>query len=174
LVRQKPSALPAASTERRRTRPTLSAAASDELGSGRHLIDARRRHRKADQFAENSGSWRDRRHWRKEAATWAGREHQAQAVHDQIVGPEADRLDHQISDLEGRHRQLENDRQERNHWLEQHPEAVVRLDALDRELHPLASLPDIEQAVGRVRTTAYERHLGLAPPAPDHGIDLGL
>jgi hypothetical protein len=142
--------------------------------AARHLLDARRRQREAEHRAANSGSWRDRRYWRKEAAMWTGRERDAQAVHDQIVGPEGDRLDHQISDLDRRRRQLEDASQERDNWLEQHPEAAVRLHALDRELHPLASLPEIEHALGRIRTTAHERHLGVAPPAPDHGIDLGL
>jgi hypothetical protein len=141
--------------------------------AARELIDARRRHHDAQHYADISTNWRDRRHWRKEAAGRAGEEAAATTAYQQTVGPEAQSLDHQVSDLEAHRDELHNSRRERTAWLAQHPEAARRLHTIDSELHPLPDLPEIHQALGRARGTAHERDLGVAPPAADHGIDLG-
>jgi hypothetical protein len=40
---------------------------------------------------------------------------------------------------------LQTSRQERNAWLSEHPEAARRLRSIDRELHPIPEVPEIQQ-----------------------------
>jgi conjugative relaxase-like TrwC/TraI family protein len=149
-------------------------AGTPEGNAARQLVDARSRQREAERFAESSDGWRSRRQWHKEAALWADREGDARTAYHEIVGPEANRLDQGINRLEGLRDELEAAAQDRSVWLEQHPEAAIRLRSLDRELHPLVELPENRPALGRARGTAHEHDLGIAPPGPDLGIDLGL
>jgi hypothetical protein len=142
--------------------------------AARRLTDAQAQHREAKRYAETSDSWRNRRLWRKEAVTWAAREADAQATYDEVAGPEIDRLDQTIGRLEQEPGELHAARNERRAWLEEHPEATVRLHTLDGELNPVIDHAEIQQALGAVRGPTQEPDLSAGRSLPDHGIDLGL
>jgi hypothetical protein len=137
-------------------------------------IQARERHYDAQGQAETSDSWRDRRHWRKEATRWADEESAAQTDYVATVGPEVSRVDQALSDLEDERDELHTARREHTAWLADHPEAIRRLRTLDRELHPPLELPEI-QTLGHHHAPNLRREAGIAPPAHDHGagIDFG-
>jgi conjugative relaxase-like TrwC/TraI family protein len=148
-------------------------AGTPEGGAARHLIDARHRHEDAKRNAETSDSWRDRRHWRKEATYWAEEEAAAEAAYIETVVPEMNRLDQAIRNLGGRYDELKADCQDRNAWIAQHPEVARRLQRLDRELNPLPELPEIE-ALGQTYAARIRRYIGIQPPGHDHGIEIDL
>jgi hypothetical protein len=142
-----------------------------EGAAARHLIHARHQHQDAQRHAETSDSWRDRRQWRQEAVHWSGEEAAAEATYVETVGPEVNRLDQAIRNLEGHRDELDTARQERNAWLAQHPEAARRLRSLDRELNPLPQLAEIE-ALGRAHAAGIRRDAGFRPLGPDHGAEI--
>jgi conjugative relaxase-like TrwC/TraI family protein len=137
----------------------------------RRYIEAREKHCDAQRHAETADSWRDRRHWRKEATRWADAESAAETTYVATVGPEVNQLDQAISHLEDKRGELLAAGQERTAWLADHPEAVRRLRSLDRELHPLPELPEI-QALGQHHAANIRRDAGIRPPGHDHGIEL--
>jgi hypothetical protein len=142
-----------------------------EGDAARKLIHARHQHHDAQHYAEISDTWRDRRHWRKEAAHWADQESAAETAYVDTVGPEARRLDHATSHLEEHRDELDTARHERSAWFAEHPEAARRLRSLDRELHPLPELPEIHD-LGRGPVAGHGREVGIEPPGHDHGIEL--
>src|SRR5205807_1002129 len=69
--------------------------------AARRYIEARQQHCDAQRNAEAFDSWRDRRHWRKEAARCADEESTAETNDVATVGPEVNRLDNAITPPEG-------------------------------------------------------------------------
>ena len=138
--------------------------------AARRYIDAREKHVDAQRQAEAADSWRDRRHWRKKTVRWADEESTAETAYGSTVGTEIHRLDKTIADLEEQRGELQGARHERTAWLADHPEAVRRLRALDRELHPLPELPEID-ALGQHQALDIRRYAGIRPPGPDHGVE---
>ena len=139
--------------------------------AARRYIDAREKHVDAHRQAEAAESWRDRRHWRRETVRWADEESNAETAYGSTVGTEIHRLDKTIADLEEQRGELQGARHERTAWLADHPEAVRRLRALDRELHPLPELPEID-ALGQHQALDIRRYAGIRPPGPDHGVEI--
>ena len=139
--------------------------------AARRYIDAREKHSDAQRHAEAATSWRGRRHWRGEAIRLAGEECAAETAYVSAVRPEVNRLDGTIAQLEEQRRDLETARHERTEWFADHPEAVRRLRILDRELHPLPELPEI-QALGRHHAAKIRRDAGIRPPGRDHGAEI--
>lgn len=146
-------------------------ASTPEGQAARRLIHARQQHRDAKRLAEASDSWRDRRRWRKEAAHWADQETSAETTYIAIVEPEVNQLDRAITHLEERRDELRTARRERTAWLAEHPEAARRLRNLDRELNPLAHVPEIE-ALGRAHAAGIRRDSGIRPPGPGYGVEI--
>jgi hypothetical protein len=154
--------------------PGLASYASTPEGeAARQFTDAQARHCEAKRCAETSGSWGNRM-WRKEAAIWAAREADAQGTYDEVAGPELDRLDQAINRLEQERGELHAARNERRAWLDEHPEATVRLRTLDRELNPIVDGPEMQRGLGQVRGPTQEPGLSAGRSLPDHGIDLSL
>jgi conjugative relaxase-like TrwC/TraI family protein len=135
------------------------------------LNTARSRRREAEGFAETANSRRERRRWRHEAKAWTHREAKAQNAYDDIVVPEATRVDHRIAEMDDRVKELIQLQEDRTNWLRQHPEAAARLDAIDRELNPLRDMPEIHQELSRLLAPRHEPELHRGP---DHGRDLGI
>ena len=78
--------------------------------------------------------WRSRRYWRRSARDWTAEEATAQEGFERASGPERERLEGKISELEeGRHELLRHV-QDRDEWLSAHPEAERRVDHLEREI----------------------------------------
>jgi hypothetical protein len=146
-------------------------AGTPEGDAARRLIHAREHYRDAQRHAEASDSWRDRRHWRKEAAQWADQESTAETAYVATVVPKVNQLHQAISHLEDRRDELHTDCQERTAWLAEHPEAARRLRSLDREINPLPELPEI-QALGQHHVAKLRRCAGIDPPEHDHGAEL--
>jgi conjugative relaxase-like TrwC/TraI family protein len=146
-------------------------AGTPEGDAARRLLHARRHHQEAERYAETSDSWRDRRHWRKEATHWEDEESAAEASYVETVSPEVHRLDQAISRLEEHGGALRSGIEERNAWLTEHPEAARRLSRLDRELNPLSLPPEIE-ALGRTHAANIRRDVGIRPPGHDHGVEI--
>jgi hypothetical protein len=142
-----------------------------EGDAARQLILARQEYSDAQRHLAASDSWWDRRHWRKEATRWADEESAAETTFTATVGPEVNRLDQAISHLEQRRDELHIAGQERADWLDEHPEAARRLRSLDRELNPLAELPEI-QAIGQHHAATLHPDAGIQPPRHNHGIEL--
>ena len=114
---------------------------------------------------------------RRRKSRWPTREREvkAQKTFDDVVVPEAARLDLRISEASeqlGELRQLHRDRCD---WLRVHPEATARLDVIEREMNPVSDMPEIHQELSRLLAPRHER--GLHPGmehGPDLGIDIGL
>ncbi len=136
--------------------------------AARRYIEVRDRHGHAQRQAETSDNWRDRRHWRKEATRWADEESAAETNYIATVGSEVSRVEQAISDLEDQRDELHTARREHSAWLADHPEATRRLRTLDRDLHPLPELPEI-QTLGHHHAANLRREAGIEP----HGHDLG-
>ena len=113
----------------------------------------------------------DRRHWRKEATRWADEESAAEANYVATVGPGVKDLDEAITQIEERRDELQTARRQRSAWLNEHPEAVRRLQNLDKELHPLPELPEI-QALGHHHAANLRHAAEIQPPSQGHGIEL--
>jgi hypothetical protein len=92
----------------------------------RHLDTARARRGEAERFADTADSRRMRRHWRHDANAWGDREAKAQSVYDELVVPEAERLNHQIGDMDDHANELRAHQEDRIAWLNEHPEATRR------------------------------------------------
>ncbi len=144
-----------------------------EGDAARLLILARQEYSDAQHNLTVSDSWRDRRHWRKEATRWADEESAAEMAYTATVGPEVNRLDQAISRLEERRDDLQITRQQRAAWFDEHPEAARRLRSLDRELNPLPELPEI-QTLGQHHAANLRRDVGIQPPGYDYGIELDI
>lgn len=142
-----------------------------EGDAARNLIRARQRHGEAESNAQHATSWRERRHWGREAARCADAKELAEAMFIETVTPEVRRLDEAITHLEAERDELQRLRRERSAWFADHPEGVRRLRTIDRELNPL---PDAlaahrgsrlrEGALGIGRDAGVER--------PNQGIEL--
>ena len=145
-------------------------ALTPEGDAARRLLHARQQHLAADRHAETETGWRDRRHWRKEAARWADEETAAEAAHARTVAPETERLDEAVQNLGTRRDELDAARRERNAWLADHPEATRRLRALDRELNPAPEVPELIRDLGRTQALGLHRGPGIEPPS--HGIEI--
>jgi hypothetical protein len=143
--------------------------------AARDLNTARNRRREAERFAETSDTRRTRRHWRHDAKEWADREVKAQTAYDEVVVPEATRLDHHIDEMDDHMKELRQLQADRTSWLREHPEVASRLDAIEGELNPLSDMPTIHQELSRLltRRRGPELHRGI-DHGPDLGIDIGL
>jgi hypothetical protein len=139
--------------------------------AARRYIEARDQHSDAQRHVEVADNWRDRRHWRKEATRWADEESAAEANYVATVGVGVNELDQAITQVEERRDELETVRRERSTWLSEHPEAVRRLQSLDKELHPLRELPEI-QALGQHHAANLRRAAEIQPPGHSHGIEI--
>jgi conjugative relaxase-like TrwC/TraI family protein len=139
-----------------------------EAGEAAHdLADAGARRHQAEGFARDPQvGWRMRRTWRHDALDWARREADAQAVWDRVGAPAAAKLDHEVARLTQREEQLRDAGHQRDDWVAEHPEALRRLRALDRELDRLAPAPAPETARA-IDVPAVAAQLGA-------GLDLGL
>lgn len=144
-----------------------------EAASG--LNTARSRRREAARLADTVDSRRMRRRWRHEAKEWADREAKAQKAYDDIVVPEATRVDHRIAETDDQIKEFSQLQEDRTNWLRQHPEAAARLDAIDRGLNPLRDMPEIHRELSSLHTPRHkpELHRDL-DHGPDLGIDLGM
>jgi hypothetical protein len=80
-------------------------------------------------------------------------------------------LEQAITQVEERRDELQTARRERSAWLSEHPEAVRRLQSLDKERHPLPELPEI-QALGQHHAANLRRAAEIQPPSHGHGIEL--
>jgi conjugative relaxase-like TrwC/TraI family protein len=146
-------------------------AGTPEGQAARRYIDARGKHSDAQGHAEASDNWRDRRHWRKEATRWADEEFAAEANYVATVGSGVNDLDQAITQVEERRDELETARRERSTWLSDHPEAGRRLQNLDKELHPLPELPQI-QALGQRQAANLRRAAEIQPPGHGHAMEI--
>ena len=146
-------------------------AGTPEGQAAHRYIEARDKHGDAQRHAEASDNWRDRRHWRKETTRWANEESAAEANYVATVGSGVNDLDQAITQVEERRDELKRIRRERSTWLSEHPEAVRRLQSLDRELHPLPELPEI-QALAQRQAANLRRATEIQPPGHGHGIEL--
>ncbi|HVM65352.1 MAG TPA: MobF family relaxase, partial [Acidimicrobiales bacterium] len=107
--------------------------------AARDLAEARGRRHQAEGFARDPVmSWRMRRTWQRDARDWARTETDAQAIWDHIGAPRLAQLDDQVARLAQREEQLRGAGHRRDDWIDEHPEALRRLRALDRELEQLA------------------------------------
>jgi hypothetical protein len=145
-----------------------------EGDAAQKLFHVQRQHGEAEYRAENADSWRDRRHWRKQAADWADQESTAEAAYLESIVPEARRLDEAISHLEAEREDLHCARRQRSAWLADHPEATRRLRTIDRELNPVPDLPAASQSLNRTQVAGIRRDAGIQPPGHDHGIELDI
>jgi hypothetical protein len=139
--------------------------------AARRYIEARDNHCDAKRHIEASDNWRDRRHWRKETTRWADEESAAEANYVATVGSGVNDLDQAITQVDERRDELEKVRQERSAWLSEHPEAVRRLQSLDKELHPLTELPEIH-ALGQHHGVNLRHAAEIQPPGHSHGIEI--
>jgi conjugative relaxase-like TrwC/TraI family protein len=146
-------------------------AGTPEGQAAHQYIEARDKHCDAQWHAEASDNWRDRRHWRKEATRWADEESAAEANYVATVGSGVNDLEQAITQVEERRDELQTARRERSAWLSEHPEAVRRLQSLDKERHPLPELPEI-QALGQHHAANLRRAAEIQPPSHGHGIEL--
>jgi hypothetical protein len=139
-----------------------------EVGdAARDLVEARGRRHQAEGFARDPlMGWRMRRTWQRDAREWARAEADAQTVWDRIGAPRLAQLDHEVARLAQREERLCDAGHHRDNWIDQHPEALRRLHALDRELDQLAPRPAPE-AARSIDMPGMTRELGT-------GIDLGL
>jgi conjugative relaxase-like TrwC/TraI family protein len=135
------------------------------------LNGARNRRQEAERFAETADSRRMRRHWRRDAKEWADREAKAQTAYDEVVVPEAIRLDHHIDEMDDRVKELRHQQADRTSWLREHPEVTSRLDSIERELNALSDMPEIHQELSRLLAPRHEPELHRGV---DHGPDLGM
>ncbi len=143
--------------------------------AARDLNTARSRRREAERFSEPADSRRTRRHWRLDAKEWANREVKAQTAYDEVVVPEATRLDHHIDEMDHRVKELRPLQADRTSWLREHPEVTSQLGAIERELNPLSDMPEIHQELSRLLAPhpEPELHPGIER-GPGLGIDIGL
>jgi hypothetical protein len=143
--------------------------------AARDLNTARTRRQEAERFADTADSRRMRRHWRHSAQDWADREAKAQTGYDDVVVPEAARLDHQSDEIGDRVKQLRRIDEDRTTWLREHPEATSQLKAIERELNPLSDMPEIHQELSRLLAPRHEPDLQRGVEhGPDLGIDIGF
>ncbi len=139
--------------------------------AARDLNTALTRRQEAERFAETANSRRMRRNWRHSAHEWTDREAKAQKGYDEVVVPEAARLDHQIDEFGDRVKQLRRMDEDRTTWLREHPEATSQLKAIERELNPLSDMPEIHQELSRLLAPRHEPDLQRGI---EHGPDLGI
>jgi conjugative relaxase-like TrwC/TraI family protein len=144
-----------------------------EGNAARDLIHARQNHSEAEQRAKSSETWWDRRQWRRQAAHWADQETMAEATYVEIVAPEARRLEEAIGPLEAERDELRSARRQRSTWLADHPEAVRRLRAIERELNPFPDLPTASQNLERTQAVGVRRNAGIEPPSRGIELDFG-
>jgi len=142
--------------------------------AARDLNTARRRRQEAERCTETADSRRKRRHWRHDAKEWADREVKAQSAYDEVVVPEATRLDHRVAEMDDHVKELRKLQADHNSWLREHPDVTSRLDAIERELNPLSDMPEIHQGLSRLLAPRHEPelHRGL-DHGPDFGVDIG-
>ena len=138
----------------------------------RQLAEARHRADEASRFAaDESCGWRTRRGWAREARVWEGRLAAAKTAFDHVAGPEIERLDETIRNLEVDQRSLTGAQAERDAWLAERPEADGPKasfdlgDLLDR-LRPAAGW----QMSPEPNTAGIDRGAAVEP---DLGIDFG-
>lgn len=143
-------------------------------GDAARQLSARRQFEQAKGQAETSDSWRDRRHWRREAVYWVDQKSAAERTYAEIVHPEVNHLDQAIGHVEGRREELQTAGRERTAWLANHPEAARRLRSLDRELNPLPELPEVIRDLGRTQMTNLHRDAGIRMPGRDLGVEIDL
>jgi hypothetical protein len=142
--------------------------AGTEVGdAARDLVEAHARRQQAERFARDPlMSRRMRRTWQHDASAWARAETDAQTLWDRIGAPRLAQLDDEVARLAQREQQLRDAGHQRDDWIDQHPEALRRLRALDRQLDQLAPTPAPE-AARSIDAVAVARDL-------DAGLDLGL
>ena len=106
---------------------------------------------------------------------WADREAKAQKAYDEVVVPEAIRLDHHIDEMDDRVKELRQLQADHASWLRKHPEVTSRLDAIERELNPLSDVREIHRELSRLLAPRHgpELHRSI-DHGPDLGIDIGL
>ena len=142
--------------------------AGAEIGdAARDLVEARARRQQAEGFARDPlMSRRMRRTWQNDARDWARAETDAQTVWDRIGAPRLAQIEGEVARLAQREQQLRDADHQRDDWIDQHPEALRRLRALERQLDELAPSPAPEAACS-IDAAAVARHLAA-------GLDLGL
>jgi conjugative relaxase-like TrwC/TraI family protein len=124
----------------------------------RDLAEARGRRSEAERHMASPLSDRgSRRRSRAAARQWAELEQQADVRYQELVPTALEKLDHAIATTGRLIEQLSASRERRQEWLDQHPEAAVRLAAIDQQLIRLDTTTNREATRERGR----DRHLGL-------------
>lgn len=129
-------------------------------GAERLRSAAGRRVQAEQVLADGELGWRSRRHRRAELDARQRQEAEARHEYRRAVQPQLHTLDTEIADAERRLDKLGVIGCERDSWLKDHPDAVVRLGRIGLELDRLNGVGRASQEV--VRETGH----GLDPPPP--------
>ena len=141
-----------------------------------HMISARHRRWEADKWARSPDeSFFSRHKWKKEAQHLVEVEQVVEARYEELAGRERKGLAGRRKDLEATTSELEDGIGRREEWLGEHPEVVLRLEAIGSELTELGLRrhlgPTLDQALGlddQLRVPVQE------PPRLDDGLGLSL
>jgi hypothetical protein len=123
---------------------------------------------------------RERQQLRRQAARAAEREGPLRDAFEHLAAPERARIRRELPEAKKLLADLEAQYFAHEHFRFVHPEALRRLDRLDREIEAVAWELDVErQALDGIppagrRAITVDRGLGLEGPALDYGLDLGL
>jgi hypothetical protein len=120
----------------------------------------------------------DRRRAQAEINGWQQRRSGATRELEALTGPELTRLNGIDEQLAGRLSKLWGHRQDRQDWIERHPEAARRLDRLAAEIDSIDAQLDRTRAVsargvGREHDYPWLRPSAM-PPAQNVERDLGI
>jgi hypothetical protein len=127
-----------------------------------------------------SAGWRDAHRLRKLSAKAAEREPQLRQRFDALAAPERARLKQQLPEAKEELADLEGRRRARRTFEFEHPEALRRLDRLDRQIADAAWDLDVErQGIDGLAPESQQHDrqppwLARIVPTPDRGVDLGL
>src|SRR5205814_3040406 len=131
-------------------RPELQAAADRQRAAAAQRVQAEQI------LASGELGWRSRRHWRAELNIRQQQEADARAMYDRAAQPQRDALDTEIKYAERRLDDLHSVRFERENWVREHPDALVRLGQIDLELDRLDAADRLPRQVVRRLDRAVE------------------
>jgi hypothetical protein len=118
---------------------------------------------------------RERREKEAELARWRVRHAAAAKTLDDLAAPERRRLARAEAGLASRLSGLHEQRQQRDSWFADHPEAARRLDSIERDVETLtADVDRLSPVVTAARGASRDLPWLRDPPVIDRGLDLGL
>ncbi len=102
---------------------------------------------------------RMRHQWSKDAKKWSARERRAQAEWDRVGVPVEQRLTAEIATVDANIGRLVGQRDKHEQWLRQHPDAVKRIEQIDRALG--RDIPDSSPSRTRAASRSWDAGMSI-------------